>query len=107
MKVLMKQFSPASDHSILLPSKHSPQQSLETGAGITQPVAGTGYGLDDKGVGVRVPVWSKFSLLYSASHPIGIEGFIRKIKRPKHKADHSPRTTAEVKKTSIYTSTPP
>jgi hypothetical protein len=34
----------------------------------------TGYGLDDKGFGVRVPVWQEFSLLHvvqigSGAHP--------------------------------------
>jgi hypothetical protein len=42
----------------------------------------TAYGLDDRGVGVRVPVGSEFSLLhivqtdsgaYPASHPMGTE----------------------------------
>jgi hypothetical protein len=29
------------------------------------------------------------------------------VKRPRHEADHSPRTSVEVKKTWIYLSTPP
>jgi hypothetical protein len=29
------------------------------------------------------------------------------VKRPGHEADHSPPTSAEVKKTRIYTATPP
>jgi hypothetical protein len=77
----------------------------------------TGYGLDDKGVGVRVPVgarifnspcrpdrlWGPASLLsngYGGALSLG-------VKLPGREADHSPRTSAEVKKTWIYTSTPP
>jgi hypothetical protein len=72
----------------------------------------TGYWLDDRGGGIRVPVglrifssprrpdrlWGPPSLL---SH--GYRG----VKRPGREADHPPPTAAEVKKTWIYTSTPP
>jgi hypothetical protein len=66
----------------------------------------TGYGLDDQGVEVRVPMGEEFSLLHvvqivSEAHPtscpMGTGG----------EADHSPPTSAEVKKTWFYTSTPP
>jgi hypothetical protein len=53
----------------------------------------TDYGLDDRGVGVRVPVESGISLS-------------PEIKRPDREADHSPSTDAEVKNTWIYTSNP-
>jgi hypothetical protein len=40
----------------------------------------TGYGLDDQGIGVRVPIWSKFSLLHVVqivhpSYPMGTAAF--------------------------------
>jgi hypothetical protein len=63
---------------------------------------------------VRVPVGSKFSLLYivqtgSGVHPIsykmGTGSSFPGVKRQGREADHSPPTSAEVKKTRIYTST--
>jgi hypothetical protein len=51
----------------------------------------TGYGLDDRGVGVRVPVGTRSP----------------GVKRLGREADHSPSASAEVKKMWIYTSTPP
>jgi hypothetical protein len=76
----------------------------------------TGYGLDDLGVGVRVPVgsiifpgrrrpnllWGPPSLLSN-----GYRGLSPGVKRPGRESDHSPPTSAEVKKTWVYTSTPP
>jgi hypothetical protein len=38
---------------------------------------------------------------------MGTGGSFPGVKRPGREADHSPRTTAEVKKMWIYTSTPP
>jgi hypothetical protein len=76
----------------------------------------TVYGMDDREVGVRVLVGSKFSLLHivqtgsgahSASYPMGIGGSFSGIKRHWREADHSPPASAEVKKMWIYTSTPP
>jgi hypothetical protein len=74
----------------------------------------TSYGLDDRGIGVRVPVGSRiFSspdrpALMSTQPPIqwvpGI--YPREVKRPGREVDHSPSTSAEVKKMWIYTSTP-
>jgi hypothetical protein len=76
----------------------------------------TAYGLDDRGIEVRVPVksrmfsprlldrfWGPPSLLYT-----GYQGlFIRGIKQPRSEADHSSPTNTEVKKTGIYIYTPP
>jgi hypothetical protein len=73
--------------------------------------------VDDRRVGVRVPVGSRiFSLprrpdrLWGAPSLLS-NGYCRVfrpgVKRPGHEADHSPPTTAEVKKMWLYTSTPP
>jgi hypothetical protein len=76
----------------------------------------TGYGLDVRGVGVRVPVGSRiFSspcLPDRLSGPPsllskGYRGLSPELKRPGREADHSPPNNAEVKKMWIYTSTPP
>jgi hypothetical protein len=75
----------------------------------------TGYELDDRGVGVQVPVgvriftspslpdrlWGPSNLLssgYWGLFPRGLSGL---------KADYSPPSSAEVKKLWIYTSAPP
>jgi hypothetical protein len=42
-----------------------------------------------------------------ASYSIGTGASFPGVKRPVHGADHSPPTSAEVKKTWNYTSTPP
>jgi hypothetical protein len=78
----------------------------------------TGYGLDGRGVGLRVMVverfffsprrpdwfWGPPSLLYN-----GYQGLFPRegVKRAGREADHSPRTSAEVKNPWICTSTPP
>jgi hypothetical protein len=75
----------------------------------------TGYGLDDQGVGVRVPVGSRiFSTLSRPAlgptePPIQwVPGAISPgVKQQGREADHSPPASAEVKKMQIYTSTPP
>jgi hypothetical protein len=70
----------------------------------------TGFGLDDREVGVRVQVGSRiFStssipLLGSTQPPIQ---WTQGVKRPWREADHSPPASAEVKKVWICTSTPP
>jgi hypothetical protein len=68
----------------------------------------TGYRLNDRGVGVRVPIGSK--IFSSPRHPDqlwsptnllsnGYQGlFPRGVKRLGGEADHSPPTSAEVKK---------
>jgi hypothetical protein len=75
----------------------------------------TGYGMDDRGVGVGVPVGSRiFSMssrpaLGPTRPPIQwVPGTLSPgIKRQGREADHSPPTSAEVKKMWIYTSTSP
>jgi hypothetical protein len=63
----------------------------------------TGYGLDDKGIAVRVPVGqtTEASIQWA---PVPLSPG---VKRPGYETDHSPPTSAEVKKTWVYTSTPP
>jgi hypothetical protein len=72
----------------------------------------TGYGLDDRGVEVRVPVGSR--ILSSPFRPDRLCGppqppiqWIPGALSPGSEADHSPRASAEVKKMWIYTSIPP
>jgi hypothetical protein len=74
------------------------------------------YGLDDQGVRVRVPVGSRiFSSLRRSDRlwsPPNLlcnryRGLFPAVKRPECEVDHSPSSYAEVKKTWIYTSTPP
>jgi hypothetical protein len=77
----------------------------------------TAYGLDDRVVGVRVPVESEFSLLHiiltgsgahPASYPMGTGGggLSPEVKRQGREPDHSLPDSTEVKKMWIYTSTP-
>jgi hypothetical protein len=77
----------------------------------------TGYGLEDQGVGVRVPVWAR--IFTSPCRPDGLWGppnllsngywgaLSPGVKRQGREADHSPPTSAGVKKMWIYTSSPP
>jgi hypothetical protein len=71
----------------------------------------TGYGLDSRGVGVRVPVGSR--IFSSSHHPDRLWGppnlllSFPEDNAARAEADHSPPTCAEVKKIWIYTSTPP
>jgi hypothetical protein len=69
----------------------------------------TSYGLDDRGIGVRVPVGSRiFTSLRSTQPPVQwVTGALSPgVKRLGREVDHSPPTSAEVKKMWIYTSTP-
>jgi hypothetical protein len=65
----------------------------------------TGYRLDDRGVRVRVPVFSAASrpAMGPTQHPIQ---WVPGVKGPGREADHSPPDSAEVKKMWVYTSTP-
>jgi hypothetical protein len=76
----------------------------------------TGYGLHDRGVGVRVPVGSRIftspfvqtgSWVHPTAYRMGIGGSFPGVKRQGHETDQSPPTSAEVKKMWIYTFTPP
>jgi hypothetical protein len=70
----------------------------------------TGNGLADRRVGVRVAV--KLIIFSSLCRPDRLWDpsnghrwlFLRRVKRPGHEAHHSLLTSAEVKKTWIYTS---
>jgi hypothetical protein len=74
----------------------------------------TGCGLDDQGFGIRVPMGQEVSLLHvfqtlgSIEPPIEwvLGALSQGVKRPGRGADHSPPTSAEIKKTWVYTSTP-
>jgi hypothetical protein len=67
----------------------------------------TGYGLDDRMIGIRFPARAgNFSLRYHvqngsgahpASYPIGTGGSFPGGKRPGREADHSSPSSAEVK----------
>jgi hypothetical protein len=69
----------------------------------------TGYGLDGRGVGVRDPVGSR---IFSSPRrpdrlwgpPSLLSNGYQGVKRTGREADHSPPTSAEVKKIWIYTS---
>jgi hypothetical protein len=75
----------------------------------------TGYGMDDRGVGVQVPIGEK--IFSTSSGPVlgpteppikWIQGDLSPgVKQPGREADHSPPTSAEVKNTWMYISNPP
>jgi hypothetical protein len=73
--------------------------------------------VDDRGVGVRIPVEPRFVYYFKSSRPaLGpiqppiqwiLGSLSLRVKRPGHETDHSTSTSAEVKKMWVYTSTPP
>jgi hypothetical protein len=69
----------------------------------------TGYGLDIRGVTVWVPVESRIfsSGVHPTSYSMGSGGFLPWGKVTGPEAEHSPPTSAKVKKIWIYTSIPP
>jgi hypothetical protein len=74
----------------------------------------TGYELDDRGVGFRIPVAAR--IFSTSSRPVlgptqppiqWVPGALSPgVKRQGHEADHSPPTSAEVKKMWLYTAIP-
>jgi hypothetical protein len=73
-----------------------------------------GYGLDDRGFESRKGLGIFFhhrvqtgSGTHPASYPMGTRGSFPGVKRPGREADHSPLSSAEIKNTLNYTSTPP
>jgi hypothetical protein len=86
-------------------------RSRDTTVGIA-----TDYGLDDRGIGVRVSVGSR--IFSSPQHPDRLWGppnllsngyrwlFLPGVKRPGREIDNSPKASAEFKKMWIYTPTP-
>jgi hypothetical protein len=72
----------------------------------------TGYELNDQGVGVRVLVGPRiFSSpdvqTGSGVHPTSYTMSTGKVKRQGREADNSPPTSVKIKKTRVYTATPP
>jgi hypothetical protein len=72
----------------------------------------TGYGPDDRGIGVRVLVgsshtlWSRPALGPTQSPIQCVPGVLSPgVNRQEREADHLPPTTVEVRKTWIYTPT--
>jgi hypothetical protein len=75
----------------------------------------TSYGLEDRMIGVRVPLGT-FHIVqtFSGDHLASLQwvpGLLHRrggdVKRQERESDHSPPTSAEVKKTRVYKSTPP
>jgi hypothetical protein len=75
----------------------------------------TTYELDDREIGIRVPVESRIVTSYRPDRLWGPPNLLSNgyrgapslgVKRQGLKTDHSPPTSAEVNKTRIYTSTP-
>jgi hypothetical protein len=75
-----------------------------------------GYGMHDRGIGVRVPIGAGLSSLHlvqtgsgsnPTSYPVGIGASFHGEGQSDREADHSPPTRAEIKNKRIYTSTSP
>jgi hypothetical protein len=71
-------------------------------------VTATGYEMDDREIGVRVPVGSRNFFLnvvhtgsgtHTASYTMGTGALSSSVKRSEREIDSSPSTSAEVKKT--------
>jgi hypothetical protein len=67
----------------------------------------TGYGVDDSGVEVRIPVGSRMFSYPCPPDRLWDSPNLLSIGYRGREADYSPPTSAEVKKTWVYTSTPP
>jgi hypothetical protein len=100
----------ASHRGRFTPRENRPRYPLNSVVGIS-----TGYGLDDRGIGVQVPVESRIfctpstPALGSTQRPIQwVPGALSLgIKREEREADQSLPASAEVKNIWIYTSSPP
>jgi hypothetical protein len=101
---------PASQHIFPMPSKQKVFGNRSVRAGIA-----TGYGLDDRGVGVRLPSGTKILVSAASGLQLGPTqlpiqwvsvAISPGVKQRGREADHSPPTSAEVKKTWICISTP-
>jgi hypothetical protein len=67
----------------------------------------TTYGMDDKGVGIPVPVEPRPILEYTQPPIQWVPGALTPgVKRPEREADHSLPASVEVKKVWLYTSIP-
>jgi hypothetical protein len=84
-------------------SKPLPHEIRDSAVGIA-----TGYGLDDRGVVKEsfLHLVQTVTMVNTASYPMGIGGSFPKGKTTGEWSCHSPPTSAEVKKTLVYTSTP-
>jgi hypothetical protein len=69
----------------------------------------TGYRLNDRGVGIQVPVGVRIFTYVQTSSGVTQPPIERVpgVKRPGREADHSTSASAEVRKIWIYTTTPP
>jgi hypothetical protein len=84
--------------------KHSVTQWVTCGSRDSSVGIAASYGLDDRGVGIRVLVGQEFSLLQivqtgSEVHATWVPGALSPgVKRPEREVYHSPPTSAEIKK---------
>jgi hypothetical protein len=111
-KLYLKNDFNCSIHSSLLWLEHAIGNNRVSAVGIT-----TGCGLDDKRDRSSSPSRVKNCLFSTSFRPVlgprqpsfqWVTGSLSTgVKRPGCEANHSPPTSAEVKKTWIYTSTPP
>jgi hypothetical protein len=95
------------NHTRLPPVHTKLERSRDSSVGIA-----TGYGLNDRGVGVRVPVGTLRHVIQTDSgahpaYPMGTGGDFPGVKRQGREADHSPPACAEAKKVWICITTPP
>jgi hypothetical protein len=97
------------EDNVFISSYYVEYRSSDSAVGIA-----TNYGLDDRGVGIRVPVGSRIFSTSSrpalgSAQPIQwVPGALSLgVKRPGREADHSSPASEEVKKMWIYTSIPP
>jgi hypothetical protein len=96
MKLITVHFFPTSYYFVPLRSKYSPQHPVTK---YPQSVVGigTGYGLDDSGLRVRVPVGSRILFSTSSRPTLGLTqlpikwvlgALSSRVKRPGREADH-------------------